>query len=97
MLLPRCFNEGDEIVIPAPYWTTYPELAKLAGGVPVFIETDESTEFKVTVAMLDALFTPKTKALLFVSPSNPTGAVYSREEMEASASGRSERSVDHLR
>ena len=76
-------NDGDELIIPAPYWTTYPELAKLAGGVPVFIETDESTEFKVTVDMLEAVRTPKTKAMLFVSPSNPTGAVYSRDEMEA--------------
>jgi aspartate aminotransferase len=76
-------NEGDEIIIPAPYWTTYPELVKLAGGVPVFIGTDESTGFKVTVDMLDQARTPKTKALLFVSPSNPTGAVYSRDEIEA--------------
>jgi aspartate aminotransferase len=76
-------DDGDELIIPAPYWTTYPELCKLAGGVPVVISTDEATDFKVTVAMLDAVKTPKTKALLFVSPSNPTGSVYTRDEMEA--------------
>jgi aspartate aminotransferase len=76
-------DEGDELIIPAPYWTTYPELCKLAGGVPVVISTDESTGFKVTVEQLEAVRTPKTKALLFVSPSNPTGAMYTREEIEA--------------
>lgn len=77
------FNDGDELLLPAPYWTTYPELAKLAGAKPVVLETDESTGFKVTVEQLEAARSPKTKALLFVSPSNPTGAVYTRDEMVA--------------
>jgi aspartate/methionine/tyrosine aminotransferase len=76
-------DPGDEIIIPAPYWTTYPESAALVGGVPVAISTDESTGFKVTIEQLEAARTPATKALVFVSPSNPTGAVYSREETEA--------------
>ncbi len=76
-------DEGDEVILPAPYWTTYPELIRLAGGVPVEISTDESTAFKVTVEQLEAVRTPRTKALIFVSPSNPTGAVYTREETEA--------------
>lgn len=76
-------DDGDELLLPAPYWTTYPELAKLAGGVPVVLDTDESTGFKVTVAQLEAARTPRTKALLFVSPSNPTGAVYTRDEIKA--------------
>lgn len=76
-------DPGDEIVVPAPYWTTYPEAIALAGGVPVVVDTDETSGFKVTVAQLEAVRTPRTKALLFVSPSNPTGAVYSRAETEA--------------
>lgn len=76
-------DPGDEIVVPAPYWTTYPEAIALAGGVPVVVGTDETTGFKVTVDQLEAVRTPRTKALLFVSPSNPTGAVYSRAETEA--------------
>jgi aspartate aminotransferase len=73
-------NPGDEVLVPAPYWTTYPEPITLAGATPVIIATDFASEFKVTVAQLDAACTPRTKALLFVSPSNPTGAVYSREQ-----------------
>ena len=73
-------NPGDEVLVPAPYWTTYPEPITLAGATPVVIATDFASEFKVTVAQLDAAYTPRTKALLFVSPSNPTGAVYSREQ-----------------
>jgi len=76
-------DPGDEVIIPAPYWTTYPEAITLAGGVPVEIATDESTDFKVTVADLDKALTKKTKALVFVSPSNPSGAVYTPEEVEA--------------
>ncbi len=76
-------NEGDEALLPAPYWTTYPELVKLAGGVPVEIETDESTGFKVTVEQLEAARTERTKVLFFVSPSNPTGAVYTPDEVAA--------------
>ena len=76
-------NEGDEVLLPAPYWVTYPEAIKLAGGVPVELPTDEATGFKVDVARLEGALTAKTKALLFVSPSNPTGAVYTRDEIEA--------------
>src|SRR5690606_8046803 len=76
-------DPGDEVLLPAPYWTTYPEPIRLAGAVPVVLRTDESTGFRVTVDQLDAAVTDRTKALLFVSPSNPTGAVYPREEVEA--------------
>jgi aspartate/methionine/tyrosine aminotransferase len=74
-------DPGDEVLIPAPYWTTYPESVALAGGSSVVIPTDDSTGFKVTVADLERYRTDATKVLLFVSPSNPTGAVYSREEI----------------
>ena len=76
-------DPGDEVICPAPYWTTYPEAITLAGGVPVIVQTDETTGFKVTVDQLDAALTPRTKALLFVSPDNPSGAVYPPEEVEA--------------
>ena len=76
-------DPGDEVLLPAPYWTTYPEPIKLAGGIPVEIPADETTGFRVTVDMLEAARTPKTKAMVFVSPSNPTGAVYPREEVIA--------------
>ena len=76
-------DPGDEIIVPAPYWTTYPEAISLAGGRAVIVDTDERTGFKATVAQLEAARTPRTKALLFVSPSNPTGAVYSPAETEA--------------
>jgi aspartate aminotransferase len=76
-------NEGDEILVPAPYWTSYPEVITLAGGVPVVIPTTEASEFRVTVEQLEAAWSPRTKALLFVSPSNPTGAVYPPEAVEA--------------
>ncbi len=76
-------NEGDEVLLPAPYWTTYPEVITLAGGVPVVLPTSEADGFRVTVEQLDAAYTPRTKALLFVSPSNPTGAVYPPDEVEA--------------
>lgn len=76
-------DPGDEVLVPAPYWTTYPEAVALAGGVPVPIDTDEQSGFKATVEQLEAARTPRTKVLLFVSPSNPTGAVYSRERVEA--------------
>ena len=76
-------DPGDEVIVPAPYWTTYPESIALAGGVTVVVDTDESTGFKASVAQLEAARTARTKALLFVSPSNPTGAVYSPEETEA--------------
>jgi len=76
-------DDGDEVLLPAPYWTTYPEPIRRAGGVPVELPTDEGTGFRVSVAQLEAARTPRTKALMFVSPSNPTGAVYPRAEMEA--------------
>jgi aspartate/methionine/tyrosine aminotransferase len=76
-------DPGDEVLLPAPYWTTYPEPIRLAGGVPVVLPTDEATGFRVTVDQLDAAVTERTKVLLFVSPSNPTGAVYPRAEVEA--------------
>jgi aspartate/methionine/tyrosine aminotransferase len=76
-------NEGDEVLLPAPYWTSYPETIAIAGGVPVVLRTSEREGFRVTVEQLDAAVTPRTKALLFVSPSNPTGAVYPPAEVEA--------------
>jgi len=75
-------EEGDEVIIPAPYWVTYPEQVKFSDGVPVFIETDDSTSFKVTAQQVKDAITPKTKILLLNTPSNPTGAVYSRSELE---------------
>jgi aspartate/methionine/tyrosine aminotransferase len=76
-------DPGDEVLLPAPYWTTYPESIRLAGGVPVEIMTDESTGYRTSIAQLEKAITAKTKALVFVSPSNPTGAVYSPAEVEA--------------
>lgn len=76
-------DPGDEVLLPAPYWVTYPEAITLAGGVPVIIPTDEETGFQATVEQLEAARTPRTKALLFVSPSNPTGAVYPPEAVIA--------------
>ncbi|MFF0265095.1 pyridoxal phosphate-dependent aminotransferase [Kribbella sp. NPDC004536] len=76
-------DPGDEVLLPAPYWTTYPEAIRLAGGVPVEVLADESQNYCVTVEQLEAARTPRTKALLFCSPSNPTGAVDSPEAVEA--------------
>jgi aspartate aminotransferase len=76
-------DPGDEIIVLAPFWTTYPESIALAGGVPVMVVSDESSGFRSSVEDLEAALTPRTKALLFVSPSNPTGAVYPRQEIEA--------------
>ena len=76
-------DEGDEALLPAPYWTTYPEPIQLAGATPVVLQTTEETGFKVTVEQLEAARTPRTKLLVFVSPSNPSGAVYPREDVEA--------------
>jgi aspartate aminotransferase len=75
-------NPGDEVIIPAPYWVSYPEMVKLADGIPVYVNTDESTGFKMTPDMLKSAITPKTKILILNSPSNPTGAVYNRSEIE---------------
>ncbi len=74
-------DPGDEVLVPTPYWTTYPESIALAGGVPVLALTDESTGYRVSVEQLEALRTERTKLLLFVSPSNPTGAVYLPEQV----------------
>ena len=76
-------DPGDEVLLPAPYWTTYPEPIRLADAVPVVLPTDEATGFRVTVDALEAARTPRTKALVFVSPSNPTGAVYPQDEVRA--------------
>jgi len=76
-------DPGDEVIVPAPYWTTYPEAITLAGGVPVVIDTTEETGFRVTIDQLEKALTPRTKVLLFVSPDNPSGAVYPPEEVEA--------------
>src|SRR3954463_7862693 len=76
-------DPGDEVIVPAPYWTTYPEAIQLAGGVAVPVVADETQEYKVTVEQLEAARTARTKVLLFVSPSNPTGAVYTSEEIRA--------------
>ena len=75
-------DPGDEVIIPAPYWTTYPEAVKIAGGTPVFIETEKSNNFKVTVEQLEKSKSKDTKMLVWCSPSNPTGVVYSKEEAE---------------
>ncbi|HEY2176831.1 MAG TPA: pyridoxal phosphate-dependent aminotransferase [Mycobacteriales bacterium] len=76
-------DPGDEVLLPAPYWTTYPESIRLAGGLPVVIPTDEHAGYLATVEQLEAARTPRTKVLLFCSPSNPTGAVYPPEQVEA--------------
>ncbi len=75
-------DEGDEVIIPAPYWVTYPELVKYAGAKPVIIDADERNGFKITSKELEDAITPNTKMLILTSPSNPTGSVYSREELE---------------
>ena len=74
---------GDEVLLPSPYWTTYPECIQLAGGKAVEVFADETQNYLVTVEQLEAARTPKTKALLFCSPSNPTGSVYSVEQVKA--------------
>lgn len=78
-------DEGDEVVIPAPYWLTYPEVVKTVGGIPVYVEAAKKNGFKITPDQLEAAITPKTKLLIFNSPCNPTGAVYSEEEVRALA------------
>jgi aspartate aminotransferase len=78
-------NPGDEAIIPAPYWVSYPEMVKLAGAVPKFVLCDDKAGFKLTAAQLEAAITPKTKLLILCSPSNPSGAVYSRAELAALA------------
>lgn len=76
-------NPGDEVIIPTPYWVSYSEMVKLVGGVPSFVHAGVESDFKITPRQLEAAITPKTKAFLFSSPCNPTGSVYSKEELEA--------------
>ncbi|MFC3679586.1 pyridoxal phosphate-dependent aminotransferase [Bacterioplanoides pacificum] len=78
-------NPGDEVVIPAPYWVSYPDMVKIAEGVPVIVETDQSSRFKMTPAQLDAAITSKTRLVVINSPSNPSGVAYSEAELKALA------------
>lgn len=75
-------EDGDEVIIPVPYWLSYPELVKICGGVPVYVHTTREEAYKMSPEQLEAAITPKTKALIFNSPSNPTGAVYTKEEIK---------------
>ena len=75
-------NDGDEVIIPTPYWVSYPQMVKLAGGMPVFVNAGFDQNFKMTADQLEAAITPKTKMLILCSPSNPTGSVYSQEELD---------------
>ncbi len=84
-LMMTLINPGDEVIIPAPFWLSYPEMVKLAGGVPVIVTTDSSTGYKITADALNAAITPKTKLFILNSPSNPSGVVYTRTELEALA------------
>jgi aspartate/methionine/tyrosine aminotransferase len=86
-------DPGDEVLLPAPYWTTYPEVVRLAGGVLVEVATTPESGYKVSVAQLEQALTPRTKVLLFVSPSNPTGAVYGEDEMLAIGTWADERGL----
>jgi len=81
LALQAIIDTGDEVLLPAPYWVTYPEAIRLADGVPIEVPTTDATGFQVTVEQLESATTSRTKALIFVSPSNPTGAVYGRERM----------------
>ena len=78
-------NDGEEVIIPAPYWVSYPQMVKLAGGVPVIVEAGFEQNFKMTKEQLEAAITPKTRMIILCSPSNPTGSVYSAEELAALA------------
>ena len=78
-------NEGDEVLIPSPYWVSYPEIVKLSDAIPVFIETNSETDFKVTGKMLEDNITQKTKMILLNSPSNPSGFIYSEDDLKKSA------------
>lgn len=78
-------NDGEEVIIPAPYWVSYPQMVKLAGGEPVIIEAGFDQNFKITPGQLEAAITPKTRMLILCSPSNPTGSVYSKDELAALA------------
>lgn len=80
-LFQAILDEGDEVIVPVPYWVSYPEQIKLADGVPVYVNTDETTSFKLTPALLEAAITERTKAVIINSPSNPTGMIYTEEEL----------------
>ena len=80
-----CLNNGDEVVLPCPYWVSYSDIVKLAGGVPVEVKTSIDTDFKMTPAQLEAAITPKTKMLWYSSPCNPSGSIYSKDELRALA------------
>jgi len=82
-LFQAILNPGDEVIIPAPYWVTYPELVKYASALPVTVETDEKSGFKMTAEQLKDAITPKTKMVILTTPSNPTGSVYSKAELES--------------
>jgi aspartate aminotransferase len=84
-LMLSLINPGDEVIIPAPFWLSYPEMVKLAGGIPVIVDTDSSTGYKITAEALNAAITPKTKLFVLNSPSNPSGVVYTRQELQALA------------
>jgi aspartate aminotransferase len=84
-LMVTLIDPGDEVIIPAPFWLSYPEMVKLVDGIPVIVNTDSSTDYKITPAALDAAITPKTKLFILNSPSNPSGVVYTRDELQALA------------
>ena len=79
------FNDGDEVIVPAPYWVSYPELIKLADGKPVFVEGDEKSNYKFTKENLENVVSDKTKAIVLNTPNNPTGTIYNKEELEVIA------------
>ncbi len=81
-LFQALINDGDEVIIPTPYWVTYPEIVKYSGGIPVYIQTNDASKFKITPAQLKGAITDKTKVFILNTPSNPTGSVYSKEELE---------------
>lgn len=84
-LMQAIINPGDEVIIPSPYWLSYPEMVKLAGGIPVIVPTTAQQDYKITASQLQESITPKSKLFILNSPTNPTGAVYSREELTALA------------
>ncbi len=84
-LMMALIDPGDEVIIPAPFWLSYPEMVKLAGGVPIIVHTDSTTNYKITAEALNAAITPKTKLFILNSPSNPSGVVYTRAELQALA------------
>src|ERR1700738_2910324 len=81
-ILATC-QTGDEVIIPAPYWVSYPEMVRLSGAEPIFVQTQEANHWKMTAAQFADAMTPRTKMVIINSPCNPTGAVYTREELEA--------------